>query len=155
MEDLSLHILDIVENSIAAEASRVEIRIVEDTETDRLTLDIIDNGKGMDTETKARALDPFFTTKSVRRIGLGLPLLSQSAREAGGKLDLVSEPNGGTVLRAVFQLSHPDRRPLGDLAETLRVILMGKPDLDLAFEHRRDSEVIASLSSRLLQQKDS
>lgn len=148
MQDLSLHILDIVENSIAASASRVRIRIVEQTARDLLALEISDNGQGMSAETQKKALDPFFTTRTTRRVGLGLPLLAQAAREAGGALQLDSGPNRGTTIHATFQLSHPDRKPLGDLAETLRTILGSRPDLDLEFRHERDSKVVAELSSR-------
>jgi len=147
MEDLSLHILDIVENSIAASASRVEILIVEDTQQDRLSLEIRDNGKGMDAQTQERALDPFFTTGTTRRVGLGLPLLVQAARQSGGTCQIDSRTGQGTTVKAVFQLSHPDRKPLGDVLQTLRTILWGRPELDLEYEHRRDSKLVARLSS--------
>jgi anti-sigma regulatory factor (Ser/Thr protein kinase) len=147
MEDLSLHILDIVENSVAAAADRIEILLVEDTRNDRLSLEIRDNGRGMDEETRNQALDPFYTTRTTRRVGLGLPLLSQAAREAGGTFELESEPGRGTLVKAVFQLSHPDRKPLGDLAATLETILSGRPDLDLHFEYKKDAKLVAELGS--------
>ena len=147
MEDLSLHILDIVENSIAASANRITIRIVEDTQKDSLSLEISDNGKGMDAEARKKALDPFFTTKTTRRVGLGLPLLAQAAREGGGTFEILSERGEGTTVKAAFQLSHPDRKPLGDIAETLQTILAGRPELDLHFEYQKDSELVARLSS--------
>ena len=145
MQDLSLHILDIIENSLAASASRIEVLIEEDTPHDLLSLEIIDNGEGMDAETREKALDPFFTTRSTRRVGLGLPMLAQAARESGGTLELASHPGQGTAVKAVFQLSHPDRKPLGDIAESLRAVLAGRPALDLHFEYRRDSKVVARL----------
>jgi hypothetical protein len=147
MEDLSLHILDIVENALTASADRVRILIHEDTGSDLLLLEIEDNGRGMDAELRPRALDPFFTTKTTRRVGLGLPLLAQAARESGGAFELLSEPGRGTTVRAVFQLSHPDRKPLGDIAETLRTILCGRPELGLRFDHTRDSKIIATLDT--------
>jgi hypothetical protein len=147
MQDLSLHILDVVENSLAASASRIKIRIVEDTHRDLLSLELEDNGQGMDAAMRKKALDPFFTTRTTRRVGLGLPLLAQAARESGGALELDSEPNQGTTVRATFQLSHPDRKPLGDVAETLRTILITRPEVDLKFEYIRDSKVVAELSS--------
>lgn len=147
MEDLSLHILDIVENALAASADRIEIRIVEDTGRDLLSLEIADNGKGMDAQMRKNALDPFFTTRATRRIGLGLPLLAQAAEQSGGRLELQSEPGQGTRVSAVFQRSHPDRKPLGDIHQTLRTIVAGRPELDLRFEHKRDSQVIAEFSS--------
>lgn len=148
MEDLSLHILDIVENSIAAAAGRIEIAITEDTQRDVLSLEISDDGRGMDVETRNQALDPFYTTRTTRRVGLGLPLLAQAAREAGGHVDLDSEPGRGTRIRAVFQLSHPDLKPLGDIPRTLETILHGQAEVDLRFEYKRDSELVAELGSR-------
>lgn len=148
MEDLSLHILDVVENALAASARAVEILIVEDAAQDRLSLEIRDDGTGMDEETRRRALDPFFTTRTTRRIGLGLPLLAQAAQASGGELELDSAPGRGTTVRAVFRLSHPDRKPLGDVASTLGAILAGRPELDVRFEYRKDGEVIESLDSR-------
>ena len=145
MEDLSLHILDIAENAIAASATRIGIVIMEDTRRDLLSLEISDNGKGMGEEDRKRALDPFWTTRTTRRVGLGLPLLAQAARESGGSLEITSEPGRGTTVKAVFQLSHPDRKPMGNVAETLRTILAGRPELDLWFEYTRDSEVVAEL----------
>ena len=143
MQDLSLHLLDIVENSLAASASRIEITIAEDTLNDLLSLEIRDNGKGMDAEARSKALDPFFTTRTTRRVGLGLPLLAQAARQSGGTFELVSEPGRGTTVRAAFQLSHPDLKPLGDIAETLRTILVSRPELDLQFRYTQDSKLVA------------
>src|SRR4030042_5271730 len=119
MEDLSLHIPSIVENSVAARASKIEIRLSEDTRKDILSLEVIDNGIGMDEEIQKKALDPFFTTKKVRRFGLGLSLLSESARAANGHLSIASKRGKGTRIRAVFQYSHIDRKPLGAISQTL------------------------------------
>ena len=143
MEDLSLHILDIMENSIAALASRIELTIAEDTLDDLLSLEIRDNGKGMDAEARSKALDPFFTTRTTRRVGLGLPLLAQAARQSGGTFELISEPGKGTTVKAAFQPSHLDMKPLGDIAETLRMILVSRPELDLRFRYTQDSKLIA------------
>jgi len=141
VEDLSLHVLDIVENSTRAGATRVEIRIVEDRKNDLLTLEITDNGKGMDAETKERLLDPFFTTKTTRRVGLGLPLLAQAARDAGGKLEVDSAPGKGTRVVASFKWSHPDRKPLGDMLMTIKTIMVSNPGLVLEYEHVKGDEV--------------
>lgn len=145
MEDLSLHVLDVVENSIAASARHVAVRIVENTELDLLVITIMDDGAGMDAETARRALDPFFSGKEVKRIGLGLPLLAQAARECDGSLELMSEVRTGTTIRARFRLSHPDRKPLGDMQETLRTLRAGRPELEIAYEHRRDGEPVAGI----------
>jgi signal transduction histidine kinase len=154
MEDLSLHILDIVENSISASAREVRILITEETADDRLFLEIIDDGKGMDEDTRKKVLDPFFTTRTTRKVGLGLPLLAQAAREGGGNCEIDSAPDLGTRIKAVFQLSHPDRKPLGDIQGTLGTILAGWPEVALVFEYRRDGELVESLDTgRLLREK--
>jgi signal transduction histidine kinase len=137
MEDLSLHILDIVENSLAAHASRVEIRIVESPEEDRVSLEIVDNGRGMDPETRRKALDPFFTTKSVRKVGLGLPLLAQAARESGGEFEVESKEGEGTRIKVSFQYSHPDRKPLGDVDETMKVLKASNPGVEFVYNHEK------------------
>ena len=140
MEDLSLHILDIAENSVAAQASRVEIRIVEDKTLDVLSIEVIDNGTGMDEETRKKALDPFFTSKKVRRVGLGLSLLSESARAANGYLTIKSKKGKGSRVKAVFQHSHIDRRPLGDIGQTILTLIVGNPDLDFVYVHKKDRQ---------------
>ena len=142
MEDLSLHVLDIVENSLRCRARLVEILVTEDVERDLLTLEIRDDGKGMDAETCARATDPFFTTKPGRRTGLGLALLAQASREAGGEFHISSLPDVGTTVKATFRWSHPDRRPLGDMSATLEALVVGNPGVDFVCEQRKGAEVI-------------
>lgn len=139
MEDLSLHILDIAENSIEAKAHRVTIRIEECLSKDLLVLEISDDGRGMSPQLLARALDPFFTTKRTKRIGLGIPLLAQAARAAGGKMTLRSQPGRGMKVRATFRLSHIDLQPLGDMAETLSVLMVGHPDVHFRYTHKADA----------------
>lgn len=134
MEDLSLHILDIVENALRAGARNVTIRLTQSTKEDRLILEVIDDGKGMDEETLSRSLDPFFTTKTGRRIGLGLPFLPQAAEEAEGKLSIESTPGRGTKVTATFRLSHIDRKPLGDIEETIRCLRATHPEVCFRFE---------------------
>ena len=101
MEDLSLHILDIVENSIAAGADRVEIRIAEDIRNDVLSIEIKDNGKGMGADVLSKVLDPFYTTRTTRRVGLGLSLLSQSAKEAEGNMTIKSKKVKGQLFMPI------------------------------------------------------
>lgn len=138
MEDLSLHILDIVENSVSAGAKRVEIRIVEDTKKNVLSIEIKDNGRGIDEETLKKVLDPFYTTRTTRRVGLGLSLLLQSAKEAGGDMSIKSEQGVGTVVNAYFRRDHIDRKPLGNIADSIVVLVAGSPDVDFFFEHKVD-----------------
>jgi hypothetical protein len=140
MEDLSLHILDIVENSIRAGATEVLIRIIEDTEKNILSIEIEDNGSGMDKEELEKAADPFYTTKKGRRIGLGLSLLLQSAEECNGSLILRSDKGEGTYIKATFQYDHIDRKPLGDISKTLLTLIVGNPDMRLRYEHKKDGQ---------------
>lgn len=140
MIELSLHILDISENAVRAEANTVNITLIEDPATDRLTMEIRDNGKGMTEAELNRVLDPFYTTKTVRRVGLGLPMLAQAAQDTGGTFEIQSKPSAGTVVRVVFQLSHLDRQPLGDLPGVLTTLIVGNPDMRLVYRHRRDPE---------------
>ena len=141
MEDLSLHILDIAENSISASAKRIEIRIDEDEGKDLLTIEIKDDGKGMDEQTLQKVLDPFFTTRTTRRVGLGLSLLAQAARETDGNLELDSRNGEGTTVRAAFRFSHPDRKPMGDIDETIRTLVVGYPGIDFLYEHRKNNSI--------------
>jgi signal transduction histidine kinase len=129
MQDISLHILDIVENCVAAGASGITIHIIEDSEKDALTVEIEDNGRGMDQETVRKALDPFYSTKPGKRVGLGIPLLAQAAREGGGKFEIESKPESGTRIIASFVLSHPDRKPLGDVKGTVRMMQLTHPEI--------------------------
>ncbi|MEW6365819.1 MAG: ATP-binding protein [Acidobacteriota bacterium] len=135
MEDLSMHILDIAQNSIEAGASSVEISLVEDIARDLLEIEVRDDGKGMDPETIAKVADPFFTTRTTRKVGMGLAFLAQAAQAAGGELSIKSEPGQGTRVKASFGLSHIDRAPIGDVETTLMVLLAGHDNVDLTFRH--------------------
>ncbi len=137
MEDLSLHVLDIVENSIRAGATEIKIELFEDPEADILRIDIADNGKGMDEQTVRNALDPFFTSKPDKRVGLGIPLFFQAAREGGGAFDLQSKLLGGTKISASFRLSHPDRKPTGDMDGTVQLLKFTHPDISFSYTCNR------------------
>ena len=139
MEDLSLHILDIAENSVAARAKRIEIQITEDKNKDVLSLEIIDNGIGMDEETTKKALNPFYTTKTVRRFGFGLSLLSEAAKASNGSFTLESKKGIGTKIRATFQLSHIDRQPMGDMGQTVLTLILSNPEIDFIYVHKKNS----------------
>jgi len=140
MEDLSLHILDIVENSTKAGANLVEINIEEDTDKDLLQIIIRDNGRGMDPEMVERVTDPFITTRTTRRVGLGLSMLEQAAQEAGGDLTVTSEQGRGTEIRATFQTSHIDRKPFGDMGSSMISLIMGNPGVDFIYKSDFDGE---------------
>ena len=136
MEDLSLHILDIAENAVRAGGKKIMIELLEDQSNDRLTLSIEDDGSGMDKETVNNALDPFFTTKDSKEVGLGLALLSQAARQAGGELKIDSEMARGTKVTATFQLSHPDMKPIGDVFATMAVLVAGNPSIQFVLDYK-------------------
>jgi anti-sigma regulatory factor (Ser/Thr protein kinase) len=138
MEDLSLHILDVVENSIEAGATRIEIAICEDRQNDLMWIRVADNGRGMDQTALRKARDPFFTTRTVRRVGLGLSLFEEAARAAGGGLKIESQPGVGTAVTASFQRSHIDRKPLGNMAETLLALILAHPEIEFAYTHQDD-----------------
>jgi hypothetical protein len=140
LEDLSLHILDIAENSTGACAKRIEILITRDAGKDLLRVEINDDGRGMDRETLSKVRDPFFTTKG-KKTGLGLPFLSQAAEQAGGEMSIASVPGKGTRVTATFQWSNVDRPPLGDMAGTLLTLIAGHPDLDFLYEEREGGRI--------------
>ena len=131
-----MHILDIAENSIDAKAKKIKIRIQENMEKDQLSLEIEDDGKGMDNTQLKRVLDPFYTTKKVRRFGLGLSLLSEAAKAANGRISIDSNPEEGTRIKATFQLSHIDTKPLGNIAQTLTTLIIGHPEIDIHYRHQ-------------------
>jgi len=136
MEDISLHILDIAENAIRAEATTITIEILEDKAKDLLSIFIKDDGRGMDEETVKNVTDPFFTTKDGKRTGLGLALLSQAAQETGGDLKIESQQGVGTTVTATFKLSHPDMKPMGSIPETLATLIIGNPAIRLIFDYK-------------------
>jgi anti-sigma regulatory factor (Ser/Thr protein kinase) len=138
MKDLSLHILDIAENSINAEAKNIEIGINENLNKDLLTLKITDDGIGMDNKMKEKVTDPFVTTRKTRKIGLGIPLLKSSAESANGKLLIDSAKGKGTTITATFQLSHIDRKPLGKISDTILMLVAGNPDINFKFLHQKN-----------------
>jgi K+-sensing histidine kinase KdpD len=140
MEDLSLHILDVVENSIEANASKIEIKIVEKKKKDLLAIEIKDNGKGMNKETIKKVLDPFYTTRTTRRVGMGLSLLAQAARESNGNFEINSKVGVGTEVKANFQYSHIDRKPIGDMKNTLITLMVSHPEINFVYEHQDEEE---------------
>lgn len=128
MRELSLHIIDLVENSIAAGATRVSIRIVQDHAGDLLRLSVEDNGSGLSVD-RDTAVDPFYTTKQDKRTGLGLSLLHAAAEQSGGELTLGRSELGGLAATATFRMSHIDRNPLGDLACSVAAVACVNPSV--------------------------
>jgi anti-sigma regulatory factor (Ser/Thr protein kinase) len=152
LEDLSLHILDIVENAMTAKAKKIGILIMEEPKKDRLIIEIKDDGIGMDEEVSQKAIDPFFTTRSSRKVGLGLSLMDQAAQEAGGTLRIESELGKGTKVTTTFQYYHIDRKPLGSMTETMITLLLGNPELDIAYTHQKEGKSYV-LNSQMLKER--
>ncbi len=139
MKELSLNILDITENSVKAGATLTEISIVEIGDT--LTLTIKDDGCGMSDDVLKTVENPFYTTRTTRKVGLGIPLLKMAAEMTGGSVKIVSSidpDNHGTTVTAVFFKNHLDFTPLGDIKETVVTLIQGHPDTDFLFIHKND-----------------
>ena len=140
MRELSLHILDIAENGITAGADCIHILVEEARATDLLTLKITDNGQGMPAEKINKLTDPFVTSRTTRRVGLGLSLLATAAERCEGRLTVKTEPGAGTEVGATFRYSHIDRAPVGDMAATITTLIMGNPQIDFVYTHIIDGE---------------
>lgn len=149
MRELSLHILDLIENAAAAGATRIRIRVKESSAADRLSIEVEDNGGGMPVEKIMRLDDPFVTTRRSRRVGLGLSLLRAAARRCDGDLTVAAAPGGGTLVAAEFRRSHIDRAPLGDIAATLAALLAAHPDIDFTYFQAIDGEAFELSTSGL------
>jgi anti-sigma regulatory factor (Ser/Thr protein kinase) len=150
MEDLSLHILDLAENAMAAGAGRIKISINENEKRDLLTIRVNDDGRGMTPSEVERALDPFFTTKR-KRTGLGLALLAQTAGLCGGDVAVESAPTKGTRVAARFRYRHIDRPPLTRMTETIMMLVFGHPEVDFRYRHRRNGREFHFASLRFFQ----
>ena len=149
MKELSLHLLDLVQNSIEAGAAKIEIKIDEDFKTDVLAMEVSDNGRGMSEEQIAQVLDPFYTTRKTRHIGLGLPLLLEACRRCEGNLEIHSHPGKGTTIKATFRHSHIDRAPLGDIPSVLMTVLFAENQIDWLYSHKVNQEEFRLESSEI------
>ncbi len=136
--DLAQHLLDIYENGVKAGAEVIHVEIEEDLADDRLALGVRDDGHGMAPEMLRRSADPWMTTRTTRRVGLGIPFLKQTAEMCGGSFEIESAPGEGTEIRAIFQHRHIDRPPLGDMVATLTCMIVGYPKVGLVYRHRVD-----------------
>lgn len=135
VRDLSLHILDLIENAIRAEASVIAVTIAIDAVEDRLRIVIEDNGRGLNVSPE-QAADPFYTTKSGKRTGLGLSFLCEAAERAGGEMSVSKSESGGVCVTAEMRLNHVDRSPLGDIAATLSSVVCASPEIDFRLNLR-------------------
>ena len=135
MRELSLNILDIAQNSISAGASLITIEVSENTTDYTLLIGIYDNGKGMSEEQVKSVIDPFFTTRTTRKVGMGIPLFKMAAEQTGGSLEIKSELGVGTEVRAYFKTDSVDFTPLGDVASTIQMLITMNTDRDFVYKH--------------------
>ncbi len=141
MNDLSLHIIDIIQNSVSAGATLISLSIEDSLKNDCLKISIKDNGKGMDQEQVKNLSDPFFTSRTTRRVGMGIPLFKQAAEQTGGSLEVNSVIGIGTEVVASFVNSHIDRAPLGDVANSFILMVSANPNIDFEFKYDKDGNV--------------
>ena len=151
LEDLSQHVLDISENSVAADATEVSVEISEDVPGNILSMVIEDNGRGMPPEFLERATDPFTTTRTTRRVGMGLPFLKQSAELCGGKFVIESEIGKGTRTEAAFAYDCVDRPPLGDMPATIMALFMGHPEINWTYVHKVNGNEFSLSTKELIE----
>ncbi len=140
MRELSLNILDIAQNSIAAGASLITIEVAEDTAAKELLIRISDDGCGMTQEQVSNVLDPFFTTRTTRKVGMGIPLFKLAAEQTGGCLTIESEKGKGTTTAALFKTDSIDFTPLGDVTSSVVILISMNTDRDFIYRRSRDSE---------------
>lgn len=135
MKELSLNILDVTENSVSAKAKNILVSMLED-EDGILTLTIKDDGCGMSPEIVESVVDPFYTTRTTRSVGMGVPLLKLASEQAGGKIDIQSEVGVGTTVTATFDTKSIDFTPIGDMVSTMTTLIMGAPETDFLYLHK-------------------
>lgn len=143
MREIALHMADIAENSLAAGAARIRLSVMIDRAADRLTTAVEDNGRGMDADTLSRCTDPFMTTRTARRVGLGIALFKLSAEQSGGSFTIRSEQGRGTRAEAAYSISGIDRAPLGSIAETMAALIAANPETDFTLEYAADGKAFA------------
>ena len=140
MRELSLNVLDIAQNSVSADASLIEIELTEDTKNHDLLIGIYDNGKGMTPEQIENVRDPFFTTRTTRKVGMGIPLFKFAAEMTGGRLEIDSEVGVGTRVRAYFKTDHLDFTPIGDMTSTIMTLITMNLHIDFLYRRKLDSK---------------
>ena len=139
MRELSLNVLDIAQNSVSANASLVEIEVIEDAENHQLLIGIYDNGKGMTPEQLESVRDPFFTTRTTRKVGMGIPLFKFAAEMTGGSFEIESEVGVGTKVRAYFKTDHLDFTPIGDMTSTIITLITMNLHMDFIYRRKLNS----------------
>lgn len=140
MKELSLHILDVMENSVAANADCIGLHIKEDRKNNILNITIKDNGNGIPDDLIERVTDPFYTTRTTRRIGLGLSLFREASRRCGGEFHIDSKEGEGATVTASFRMDHIDRAPMGDIAGSISCMIMGNSEIEFYYCHEIDGK---------------
>jgi len=140
MKELSLHILDLVQNSLRAGAKCICISVADSVSQDQVEITIEDDGLGMEPALLRTVTEPFVTTRTTRKMGMGIPLFQMAAEQADGRFHIDSTPGQGTTLRGTFVRSHIDRPPLGDIMETLVTLIQGAPDVDFIYGYMTDTQ---------------
>lgn len=138
MDELAMHILDIVYNSIKAKAKLIIIKLKDSVQENVIDIEIIDDGCGMDEEMVKRVVDPFYTTRTTRSVGLGIPLFKEGVEATGGMFSLTSTVNEGTTIHGIYVKDHIDTPRMGDIIETIITLVQGNPDIDYYFEYKKD-----------------
>ena len=136
MRELSLNVMDVVQNSITAKATLIQV--AEKWEGSSLVITIQDNGSGMTKEQVESVVNPFYTTRTTRDVGLGVPLFKMACEQTGGAFSIASEKGGGTLVTARFAAGHIDMTPVGDMDETILLLITCNPDIDFVYEKEKD-----------------
>lgn len=140
MKEISLHLLDIIENSISAGASEITVTVEVDHARDMMRTEVKDNGRGMDEKMAQAVISPFTTSRTTRKVGLGIPFFKEGAEGCDGSFELESKPGEGTRIAASYRISHIDRPPLGDMAETMTALVCCNPEIDFIYDYRVDGK---------------
>lgn len=149
MEDVSLFVLDLVQNSIAAEAKVISIEVIESKQDGCLSLTISDNGKGMDEHLMSKVTDPFFTTRTTRKVGLGIPMAKAAAQGCGGSFEIFSRKGEGTQIKMIFKTDHIDCPPFGRMDQTVATLIIANVNVDFIYKHSTQKGTV-DLDTRII-----
>jgi anti-sigma regulatory factor (Ser/Thr protein kinase) len=138
MKEISLHIMDLVQNSIRAKASQIEISVYESQSKNQLGITIADNGEGMSYQVLQKVTDPFYTSRTTRKVGLGIPLYKHLVDQCNGRLNIISVEGQGTTLTSYMELNHIDRQPMGDISGVLVLLISANPRIRFIYTHETE-----------------
>jgi len=150
MKEISMHILDLLTNSVRADATEIKISIIEDSQNDTFSFTIEDDGKGISPEMLATIKDPFTTSRTMRKVGLGIPLMTDTCRLCNGDLTIESTVNVGTTLYVTMELNHIDKPPMGDLGATMAGVMSSYENINFIFSYKKDDDLIELTTQEIL-----